>query len=93
MGKDTVKEDQELEVELEGETVGKLEVYRAADGTIGLRNVLLKDHKTGQLRPARPIKSGTAAADEHTNAHKLTEPDSIMFFKGDCFYYNYKWYC
>jgi hypothetical protein len=68
--------------------VGSLEIVKnMADGKISLRDVMIKDHITGVFRAANQLPEGQVPD------HGLVPPETISFFKGNCVYFNQRWYC
>jgi len=74
-----------LETELEPVVVASIEVVQSPTGKISIRNVMIRDH-TNTLRDA--VVSPVPPAN-----HILTEPQSIVFFKGNCVWYLNRWWC
>ena len=73
--------------------LGTLEIVEGENGKISVK-FMVRDHRSGQLRPAKEINPQTPEGKEHLQAHRVpSELVSVVFLPGNCYYYLNKWWC
>lgn len=89
----TAGQSLETSDDLTVEPLGSLEIVQSKnDGKISIRNVMITGHD-GKPRKAKEIEPGSDEGKKHVKEHGLAEPQSVVFFKGNCVWFNNRWWC